>query len=216
MFICPYFTPNQYRSPEEASYIRIFHASPNAPAVDIYINDRLTVRNLGYRQFTEYLKVKPGNYNIKVYPAGEVAIPVINSDLLIENNKILTAAAIGPLGNIGLEVVEDIQMPIPEGKVMLRIAHFSPDAPAVNATLNNSNVAFNNVSFREVTDYTSLNPGLYTLQVTVAGTDDVVLIVPNINLKANRFYTIYIIGLTQGSPSLQVVIPLDGNSYIKF
>ncbi|GAA0723281.1 DUF4397 domain-containing protein [Clostridium malenominatum] len=216
MYICPYFTPNQYRSPEEASYIRIFHASPNAPAVDIYINNRLTVRNLGYRQFTQYLKITPGNYNIKVYPAGNTETPVLNLNAQIENNTILTAAAVGLLPNLNLQLIKDTPMTIPEGKVMIRLAHLSPDAPAVDGRINNSNVTFENLSFSNVSDYQSLNPGVYTLEVTPAGSDDVILIVPNINLKANRFYTIYIIGLALGSPSLQVVIPLDGNSYIKF
>ncbi|MBU5482841.1 DUF4397 domain-containing protein [Clostridium sp. MSJ-11] len=216
MFNCPYFTPNNFRSLEETSYIRIFHASPNAPAVDVYLNDRLVARNLKYRDFTEYLKVTPNNYNVKVYPTGNSTTPIINTSLSVGKNQILTAAAIGLLDNISIKVIEDPPVPIEQGSVMLRVAHLSPDAPRINASLANGNIKFDNVDYMEVTNYQKISPGLYTMEAEAADTGDLVLIVPNILLRSDKFYTIYIIGLASGTPSLQVVIPLDGNSYIKF
>ncbi|MEW9093840.1 MAG: DUF4397 domain-containing protein [Clostridiaceae bacterium] len=216
MFNYPYFTSNNFRNPEETSYIRIFHASPNAPAVDVYLNNKIVARNLKYKEFTEYLKVTPNNYNIKVYPTGNSTTPIINTSLSIGKNQILTAAAIGLLDNISIKVIEDPPMPIEQGSAMLRIAHLSPDAPIINASLANGSIKFDNVDYTKVTDYQKINPGLYTMEAEAASTGDLILMVPNILLKPNNFYTIYIIGLSSGSPSLQVVIPLDGNSYIKF
>ena len=34
-------------------------------------------------------------------------------------------------------------------------------------------------------------------------------------LKNGNIYTSYMVGLTQGEPFIQVLIPLDGSSYIK-
>ena len=57
-------------------------------------------------------------------------------------------------------------------------------------------------------------PSTYRLQARIAGTDQVILDVPNINLTANRYYTVYAVGLPVGQPPLQVLIPLDGQSYL--
>ena len=50
MFYCPYanITNNSYRAMQMNSYIRVFHASPNAPAVDVYANGNLIVKDLVY------------------------------------------------------------------------------------------------------------------------------------------------------------------------
>jgi hypothetical protein len=49
----------------------------------------------------------------------------------------------------------------------------------------------------------------------VAGTNNIILTVPNTNLRAGNIYTVYIVGLANGSPGLQVLIPLDGSTYLK-
>lgn len=197
------------------SYIRLLHAVPDAPPVDIYANDLIIARNLPYRRFTEYLQVPPGPYNIKIYPTGNTENLVLDADLTIPPNTISTVAAIGTLPEIDLFPVLDPVQDIEPGKVCVRFAHLSPNAPPVDITLPDGTVIFGDVAFEEMSDYTCINPGRYTLQARVAGTDQVVLNVPNIRLLPNRFYTVYAVGLVGETPPLQVLIPLDGNSYIK-
>lgn len=203
-------------APSATSYVRLLHASPNAPAVDVYANDVLIARNLAYRDFTPYLRLRAGNYNIKVYPTGQRTNPVIDTNIMVPPFSIFTVAAIGELPNISLLPIPEPRMPIPLGKLYIRFAHLSPDAPAVDITLPDGTPLFKNVSYKQVTDYIPVDPGTYTLQARIAGTDDVVLTVPNVNLHPNRFYTTYAVGLAQGTPGLQVLIPLDGNSYLRF
>lgn len=52
----------------------------------------------------------------------------------------------------------------------------------------------------------------YTLQVRVAGTSNVVLTVPNVNLDADNYYTVYAIGLVTGQPELQALLVVDGEN----
>lgn len=198
------------------SYIRILHAVPNAPNVDIYANDMMIAKNLPYEKFTEYLEVPSGPYDIKVFPTGETNNYVLDADLTIPPNTISTIAAIGLLPDIDLYPILDPIQEIVPGKACVRFAHLSPNAPAVDITLPNGTIIFDNVEYREVTDYECISPGRIAIQARVAGTDQVVLNVPRIRLQPNRFYTIYAVGLVGETPPLQVLIPLDGNSYIKF
>lgn len=197
------------------SYIRILHAVPDAPPVDIYANETILARNIPYRRFTEYLQVRPGPYNIKIYPAGKTENIVLDTDLTIPSDSITTVAAIGTLPNIDLFPILDPIQDIEPGKACVRFAHLSPNAPAVDVTLPDGTVIFENVAYEEMTEYTCINPGRYTLQARVAGTNELLLNVPNIRLLPNRFYTVYAVGLVGETPPLQVLIPLDGNSYIK-
>jgi hypothetical protein len=217
MFYPYYFLYNTlYPFRDEKAYIRILHASPDAPGVDVYANNNLVARNLTYKSFTEYTEIVPGQYNIKVFPAGSTSNPVIDTNITVPPNSIFTVAAVGTLSAISLQPISEPILAIPPGKLYVRFAHLSPDAPNVDITLADGTILFRNVGFRGVADYIPVNQGTYTIYVKLTGTDKTVLYVPNIRLTAGRFYTIYAVGLASGSPPLQVLIPLDGNSYIKF
>jgi hypothetical protein len=198
------------------SYVRLLHASPNAPAVDVYADGKLIAGNLVYTQFTPYMKLQKGKYNIKVFAAGTTKNSVIDTVIELPEGKILTVAAIGKLENISLFPIEDPILPVMPGSTQIRFAHLSPNAPNVDITLPDGTVLFGNVGYKEVADYLLVYPGTYILQARLAGTDDIVLYVPNITLLPDRFYTVYAVGLVGETPPLQVLIPLDGNSYIKF
>ncbi len=198
-----------------SSYIRVLHASPDAPPVDVYVNDSIIARGLSYRNFTEYLPFQPGTYNMKVYQAGSKSIPVIDTSLNIPGNSILTVAAAGRLDNIELLPVSDKPAFINPDKVNIKFANLSPDAPIVDVILSDGTVLFRNVPFRGITEYMTVNPGTYTLQLKAVGSNDVVLTVPNQKFSGGRVYSAYAAGLVKGGPPLQLLTPLDGSSYLK-
>src|SRR6056297_1302556 len=200
---------------QDKSYIRIFHAAPNAPGVDVYANNNLVARNLSYRNFTDYLPIPAGTVRVKVFPTGEKTNPLIDTSLEIIAETITTVAAIGQPPNISLLPVEDPRIPIEPGKSFLRFANLAPTTPNLDLSLPGGPVLFKDVEFKEVTDYISVSPKTYTIELFPTGTKDRILYVPNMTLQPNNFYTVYAIGGIDDSPPLQVVIPLDGNSYIQ-
>lgn len=214
MPICPYNCP-YYRMRQIKSYIRVLHASPEAPAVDVYANEKPIAKNLAYRGFTPYITVTPGEYRIKVFPAGKTTGALIDTTLNIPGESIFTVAAIGKFPNISLFPIPEPRRSVAPGKLFVRFANLSPDAPAVDVTTPDGKKLFEDVSYKEVADYIELNPETYIINIKPAGTDRTILYVPNIRLTEGRLYTIYMIGLAGGRPSLQVLIPLDGSSYLR-
>lgn len=210
----PYYS--QYREMKRNSYIRLLHASPGAPPVDVLANDKPIAQNLSYKDFTQYLLVPSGNYNIKIYPAGKRTNPLLVSNFFVPPNFILTLAAAGQPTNITLVALPEPLRNVPKKKVYVRLSQLSPDAPNVDVALQNGRKLFTNVSFKEFTDYVLLNPGTYNFEIRPTGTTKTILYVPNITLKPDRFYTVYTVGLASGRPPLQALIPMDGNSYLKF
>ncbi|MGO5076091.1 DUF4397 domain-containing protein [Clostridium sporogenes] len=217
MFDLPCFDENKvkFRKSDEKSHVRILHASPDAPAVDIYINDNLISKGLSYKGFTEYMPLISTVYNIKVFPTGKKDVPVINKNFFIPPNSIYTIAATGLLKDIALFPILDKKLDNKDpNKAYVRFVHLSPNAPKVDFYMNSKEI-FNNIGYKNITDYSSVDPKNYTITLRLANTENTVLTSPNANLKANKYYTVYAVGLANGKPPLQVLIPLDGNSYIK-
>ncbi|MGH4118418.1 DUF4397 domain-containing protein [Clostridium sp.] len=196
------------------SYLRVLHASPKSPAVDVYINDILKAKNLAYADFTDYIEVITGNYNVKIYAAGTKTSPVLSKNIFIPPGKIYTVAAIGLLANIDLLLIPETKITETNNMAYVKFAHLSPNAPPVDIVLPDGTILFKNISYKEFTDYIKVPAGTYILEAKPTGTKTTVLYVPNIKLKPGRFYTVYAIGLVNGTPGLQALIPLDGSSYL--
>ena len=220
MYSCPFVSEeddsiSQYRE-DRFSYIRLLHASPDAPAVDVYVNNRPVVKHLMYRHFTPYYKFSPGTYDIKAYPAGKTTSPVINTRFNLPARSIYTLAAVGRLRDISLQAILEPVLSFTPGTSMVRFIHLSPNTPHVDITLSNGRKLFKDVEYREVTGYIPVNHGTYTIQARVAGTNNIALVIPNIRLLPNRVYSMYAVGLLGERPPLQVLIPMDGSTYLKF
>lgn len=199
--------PNLYRKEKSMpSYIRVFHASPNSPAVDVYANDNLIVENLSYEEVSAYIPVPSDNYNITVYPTGEKMDPVIDTDVYIPPNIVFNVAAIGTLPKISLYPIPEPSVAQSSGNGCVRFVHLSPNAPAVDIKLANDTMVFDNVAYKSITNYACIPAGTYTFQVSPAGSPDVVLTVPDVSLEADTYYTIYAIGLLGEDPSLQALL----------
>jgi hypothetical protein len=196
-------------------YVRVIHTVPDAPNVDIYANDKLIINNLAYGSYTDYLPIPEGTYKISLYVAGTKKSSVLANMLTVNKNSILTVAAVGTLSDIGLLGITDANETKKPGKAMIRFLHLSPNAPAVDITLPNGTVIFSNISFKHKTSYIDVVPMNYTLQVRVAGTSNVVLTVPNVNLNADKYYTVYAIGLVGENPELDALLLLDGENSVK-
>ena len=216
MLYCPYFFNNQdyYRQIPGVAHIRLLHASPNSPAVDVYANDKRLVANIAYRSFTEYLTIPSGNYNIKVYLAGTKVTPIINTTLFVAPGSFYTMAAIGNSPNISLYPIPEPPITRDPSRACIRFVHLAPNAPAVDVTHPTGDKLFSNISYKGITGYKCLPPGNHALDIRGAGTSDIALSNPNIRLLPNRFYTIYAVGLSGTTPPLQMLIAMDGRTYI--
>ena len=190
--------------------VRVMHAVPDAPNVDVYANNQMIVDNLAFGDYTDYLSVPEGTYEISLYVAGTKNSPVLSDTLTVNNNSISTVAAVGNLSNIEFLAITDANEAKTSGKSMIRFLHLSPNAPAVDITLPDGTVIFSDTSFLQITPYIDVMPMDYTLQVRVAGTEDIVLTVPNVSLDADKYYTVYAIGLVGENPELQALLIQDG------
>ena len=226
---CPYYrqaTPDRgwiaptqgiiYTSTRQTySYVRLLNASPNLQPVDVYANTALIASGLSFKGFTEYFQMLPGSYNIVVFPAGTTGPALLETHIEIPVRSIMTAALIGLSPALGSRTYFETVIQIPAGRLYLRFANLSPDSPNMDLVLSNGTRLFDNVSFGMATNYTPIPAGTYIFDILRSDTGARLLYVPNITLGTGRFYTIYAVGQIAGVAPLEVLIPLDGNSYIQ-
>ena len=199
---------------QQYSYMRFLNAVPGSQPVDIYANNSLVASSLAYKGFTEYLQVLSGVYNINVFPAGTTGPSLLNTTIEVPVRSINTAVLMGTPSAMSMRTFYETVVQIPPGSLYLRFANLVPDSPAMDLLLSNGTELFNGVTFGMATNYIPLPAGTYIFNVRQNDTGRNLLYVPNIQLHQGNFYTIYAVGSMDGSVPLQVLIPLDGNSYI--
>ncbi len=176
--------------------VRVIHASPDAPAVDVLVNGERAVEGLEFQSGTDYLELAAGDYQFQVVPAGgEAADAVIDAMATLEAGTWYSVVAVGTLDSIEpLIVVDDVTEPA-AGQAHIKVVHASPDAPAVDVAVTGGPVLFENAPFKAATDYLPVDAGTYDLEVRPTGTEDVALAIPGLALEAGNVYSAYAMGL---------------------
>jgi LPXTG-motif cell wall-anchored protein len=192
--------------------VRVVHGSPDAPAVDVWVNGAVAFSNAPFKGITDYAKLEPGSYSVQVTPTGATEPIVIDANLDLATKTDYTVVAVGQLANIEPLVLIDNNSAPAAGKAHVRFIHASPDAPAVDiAVANGGPILFSNVPFKGVGDYLPVDAGSYDLEARIAGTDTVALSVPGVMLNEGTVYTIFAMGLAGGEPALSAVPSVDAS-----
>ena len=183
----------------------IVHASPNAPDVDLLVdNNKQNSAAVPYLTNTGYLTLNAGSRNIKVNAAGS-STSVINANLNFDANANYTIFAIDSVSKISAIQLRDTLTAPATGKSHVRFVHLSPNAPAVDIAVRGGSVVFGNRTFKQFSAFTPLDAGDYNLDVRVAGTTTVALALPAITLQAGKIYTVYargFLGVSSGNQAL--------------
>lgn len=205
---------NNSQPQPQSSYVRVAHLSPDAPAVDIYVDDMLVLEDVPFRVFSSYLEVDEGERNLKVKVANSNST-VIDANVVLNENAYYTVAATGLAGNgtLGPIVLNDDLSTNNQSKI--RFVHTSPDAPHVDITLTDGTVLFGDVQFNEAANFISVASGSYDLQVRVAGTNTVALSFGDVTLSSGTNYSIFATGLlVDGTLTATVAVDAPGNGSV--
>ena len=146
------------------SLVRVLHAVPDGEVVDVYINDTLFFRDLVFRQFSPYIYLPEGSYDMSVYSANTRENPLISRNINVDKNKLITIAMVGNAGTLRLlNIEEGIEIPT-KGKSKTRVVNLVPNSPDMNI-LYNDTVLFEHNDFRDITDYKEIDPGIYRIDL---------------------------------------------------
>ncbi|WP_410982438.1 DUF4397 domain-containing protein [Bacillus cereus] len=186
------------------SYMRLFHASPQTPAVDFLVNGQRVIKNISFKQYSPYLSLAQGKYRVDIVPTGNET-PIFSALVPMMGNRSYTLAAIGTNAHIQLQPMLDTT-PLQSGQAKIRFSHFSPDTPAVYVSIKGGDYLFENVLFKQITDYLQVSPGTADIEISLADTKKVLVTIPNVKVEPNTIYTFSLVGYSNQSPKLEAVV----------
>ncbi|MEO0974048.1 MAG: DUF4397 domain-containing protein, partial [Pseudomonadota bacterium] len=154
--------------------VQVIHASPSAPAVDVYVTAPGADLAMAGEPFTSFVfgevtdevEVAAGDYQIRVTLADDVASVVFDSgtvtlpegldlQLFAVDNTLAGAAPISLAIIDSAGIVDPFEIQDVDTPASLRVVHASPDAPDVDVIVNDDfdNPAVDNLAFPVVTGF---------------------------------------------------------------
>jgi hypothetical protein len=179
--------------------LRVGHASPDAPPVEVCVNGSTAINYLEFGEITGYIPLPPDDYFVQVFVFDGIfdcgGVPVIEATLPLAPFTDYTVVATDFVADITPVVLVDNNSEPATGNAHVRFFHASPDAPAVDIAVVDGPILFSDIEFQEASNYLPV-PGdtSYDLEVRLAGTGTVVLTVNDLYLTAGEVYTVFALG----------------------
>lgn len=154
-----------------ASEIRVLHLSPDAPAVDVFLNQgtQPAVAGLAFLEGTDYVKLDPGSYRIDVSANGDspnesvLTVPSVE----LQNGSRTTAVAFGNVASISALALADDESNLDAANIRVRAIHTAADVGQVDIwnipSSGSPAVLYSDVDFGAAGGYLDLPAGAYTI-----------------------------------------------------
>ena len=191
---------------DDASCVRVVHASPGSPAVDVYVNGSPGVAGLAFGTATEFVAIPAGD-DVKIQVTAEGAAldtAVIDSDQDLVAGQAYDMVAVGPLDEIELTVTELNLTPLPEGQARVRVTHAAPDVEGIDISVAESEALIEGVDYKATSDYAVVDAGEYTFQVRTD--DDTIAIQQDAQLEPGMSYDLLVVGRADDSTLALLVL----------
>jgi hypothetical protein len=221
--------------------LRVVHGAPAVPAVDIFVTapgaalpSAPTIAALSFAQqapaaTAAALSVPAGNYQIRMRVTGQTAIAYDSGTVALAAGSDIVVVAVPETGT-SLSPVQLLLAPkgasaafAKDARAALRVAHFSPNVPAVDVFLKApgaandvSNRALAGVTFPTDSGYLDLTAETYDASVALAGSLVGVIELKGAALARGTSTSVFAIGLLNGvgNQALRLAAYADNRSAV--
>lgn len=158
--------------------LRVMHASPDAPEVDVLAGNTRVASGLDYGEATAQIELDAGVVTLAVQgllPGGTTATVIGPVDVDLEKDTLYTVLAVGDVANIEPLVITQPRQRVPQDSTRVRVVHAAPDAPAVDVYLTGpdanlmASAPVGSFAFKEAIGPVVVSAGDYRVRVTLAG-----------------------------------------------
>jgi hypothetical protein len=204
-------------APETQSRVRVVHASPDAPNVDILLDDAKVLSDVPYLASSSYLETSAGDHNLKVNAAG-TSTTAIDADVTLADGTDYTVIASDLVAQITPIVLQDDNTAPAAGNARVRAIHGAPSAPAVDiyvttpgADLATATPVLTGVAFGDVADYLEVPAGEYQVRVTPTGTKVIAIDSGPLTLESGQVRTAIAVDAPGGGVPFDLLVLADAN-----
>jgi Domain of unknown function (DUF4397) len=172
--------------------VMILHASPDLGKVEVFINNDEVLDEFEYGDLSDWIDIDPGSSRLTItydragfnYAAFDAVYPV-------------------PAGNDYYVVITDAivmtsvvdRSPVDGGSARVRVAQGAVDLPAIDVKVTPGDIELAaDLTYPRSTDYESIPPGTYDIEVTLSDTGESVMTQSGVVLDGNTVYDLVIFG----------------------
>ncbi|MBI5931058.1 MAG: DUF4397 domain-containing protein [Chloroflexi bacterium] len=183
---------------EQVASVRFAHAAPDSPSLDFYLNGDLVLNNLNYLDYTDYLTLPAGNYELTVYPGdvtpAEGVEPMWRDQLTIAaNNFPLTFVALGT-DNFRVNGFADNLEIIPPDQARVRFIHAVRNVPGMSViNAASGDVLAGVLAYGQGSDNLNMNANTRTFNFS-DGQGNVYYRIESFDLTKGNYYTFIVVG----------------------
>jgi hypothetical protein len=178
-----------------SSYVRILHAIPNGPKVDVFVDSTKILNDVVFdSSVSKYIRVPAGYHRVRIV-ANNPSHTLYNVSTHLRINRFYTVAAVGNALRPRVRLIDETRATTNPRQARISITHFSAGTPAID-------IGARTVSGRYVKIVSSLNdrqtrtiwltPGKYEQFVRANGR--VIKRIDDAEPQAGRRYAGYAVG----------------------
>ncbi|MGI9060981.1 MAG: DUF4397 domain-containing protein [Ktedonobacteraceae bacterium] len=158
-------------SAEAWSFVRIFHASPDAGIVDVFMDGTKILSNFQYGTVTGYIPTVAGSHKLQIAVIGTGTNAIVLSQTIsLQAGIPYTAVALGTRATgLSLPIFADNNQ-VAGNLAKVRVYHMSPGTGSVDVN-SRGNMLISGLPYAQASDYVSIPPGSYTFNVMATQND---------------------------------------------
>jgi hypothetical protein len=124
-------------------------------------------------------------------------------------------AVIGLSDDISLQAINDSKRWLARNRAYVRFVQLSPNAPTMDAYWNDA-LVLAELNYQDVSRYLQTEAGSYNLKMRDSLSGANLVESPDVTVENGKAYTIYIVGDMNDRTGLQILVPLEGATYLDF
>lgn len=176
------------------SYVSIYNAIPDAPELDLTVDNRLVVpRGFRFGDNTYYQNFYTGERNFQITPYGANNV-VADTTVALTDGNAYSLFMVDEYSKAKILVTNDSAALSEEGRVKVRLINLAPDALPVSLHLKDgSSTLVENQAFKDASEFVGLDPGTYDFEVVSSGAD-APIVIPGVELQSGAVRTFVLRG----------------------
>lgn len=221
----------QEKQNQKRCRVRFLNAAAGYGDLKVTVAGEELSKKLEFGKETDYKEINEGYQLVNITMVEQPQAVLLNKNMPFQNCMYTTAAIINTATGIEIMMIPDIGcQPDKKEYACFRVVNLSYTSPALDVILENGNPIFEDVRFKQVTEYKRAVPGDYNFNVMLARTAEVLknntidMITPEIPIEEGGYpgetedayayffeefeqgkrYTAYMIGNKEYEPTFRV------------
>lgn len=192
-----------------AGYVNVAHLSATTGPLDFeFVPNRINPYNFTYRNYSDYVRVTPGNRTFNVYKRGDNAA-LFTKSIGIDADKHYSLFIVDTASKMDVVLLRDSTRIANGDSLRIRFANMSPDVAALDFYVQGNNTPFaTNIAYKSAGEFMSMKAGnSIKFEIRSSGSNNVLATSDVYNLSPGYVYTILSSGyqgLTSGDGPIRI------------